>query len=68
MRTIMHHPSGGNSKTPLAYINDGQRCIGFILSRGKLGFELFDAEQRSLGTYPTQSEAANALSLVKEGG
>jgi hypothetical protein len=37
---------------------DGQRCIGFVCSRGKLGFEAFDSEERSLGVYGTQREAA----------
>jgi hypothetical protein len=39
----------------------GRTCVGFILARGKAGFEAFDAEQRSLGIYPTQREAAAAL-------
>jgi hypothetical protein len=42
-------------------VYDGQRCIGFLLSRGKLGFEAFAADQHSLGTYPTQREAADAI-------
>ena len=40
---------------------DGQRCIGFVCSRGKLGFEAFDSEERSLGVYATQREAAAAI-------
>jgi hypothetical protein len=40
---------------------EGQRCIGFVCSRGKLGFEAFDSEERSLGIYATQREAAAAI-------
>jgi hypothetical protein len=40
---------------------DGQCCIGFVCSRGKLGFEAFDSEERSLGVYGTQRDAAGAI-------
>jgi hypothetical protein len=40
---------------------DGQRCIGFVCSRGKLGFEAFDSEERSLGVHGTQRDAAAAI-------
>jgi hypothetical protein len=40
----------------------GQRCVGFILPRGKLGFEAFDTDERSLGLYATQKLTADALS------
>jgi hypothetical protein len=47
--------------SPLLSAYDGQRCIGFVCSRGKLGFEAFDSEERSLGVYGTQREAAAAI-------
>jgi hypothetical protein len=47
--------------SPLLSAYDGQRCIGFVCSRGKLGFEAFDTEERSLGIYATQREAAAAI-------
>jgi hypothetical protein len=47
--------------SPLLSAYDGQRCIGFVCSRGKLGFEAFDSEERSLGVYGTQREAAAAV-------
>jgi hypothetical protein len=47
--------------SPLLSAYDGQRCIGFVCSRGKLGFEAFDSEERSLGVYATQREAAAAI-------
>jgi hypothetical protein len=38
-----------------------QHCIGFVLSLGRDGFEAFDAEQQTLGLFPTRNEAATAL-------
>jgi hypothetical protein len=47
-------------------VYDGQRCVGFILRRGKLGYEAFTADDRSVGIFRTQHEAANALTGVAE--
>jgi hypothetical protein len=43
-------------------VYDGRTCVGFIIGRGRLGFEAFDAGQRSLGIFPTQRAAADAVS------
>jgi len=37
------------STAPMSYIYDGRACLGFVLSRGRAGFEAFDREQRSRG-------------------
>jgi hypothetical protein len=42
-------------------VYDGRQCIGFVLARGKEGFEAFDAGERGLGTYRTEREAAAAV-------
>jgi hypothetical protein len=39
----------------------GQVCLGFILARGAAGFEAFRADEKSLGLFPTQREAAAAI-------
>jgi hypothetical protein len=36
-------------------------CIGFVLERGKLGHEAFDANEKSIGIYGSQREAADAV-------
>jgi len=54
------------SKTPLAYVYDGRQCLGLILARGKLGFEAFDRDDKPVGIFESQRQAANAL-LVREG-
>jgi len=41
------------SAAPLSYVYDGRACLGFVLSRGRAGFEAFDIEERSLGVYAT---------------
>jgi hypothetical protein len=47
--------------SPLTYVYDGRDCLGFILARGKVGFEAIDRDERSLGLFQTQREAANAV-------
>ena len=39
----------------------GQRCLGFLLSR-RDGVEAFDIDDRSLGIFPDQKSAADAIS------
>jgi hypothetical protein len=58
------------STAPLSYIYDGRECRGFVLARGRLGFEAFDREERSLGLFPTAPTAANAVfdASANEGG
>jgi hypothetical protein len=46
---------------PLSYIYDGRACLGFILARGRAGFEAFTADEQSLGLFKTQAQAANAV-------
>jgi hypothetical protein len=50
-----------SATTPMVSVYDGRACLGFVLSRGRAGFEAFDNEQRSLGIYSTQREAAAAI-------
>jgi hypothetical protein len=42
-------------------VYDGQQCIGHALSRGKLGVEAFDVENRSLGIFPSVKQALAAF-------
>jgi hypothetical protein len=54
------------STAPMSYIYDGRECRGFVLARGRLGFEAFDREGRSLGLYPAAPAAANAVCAAAE--
>jgi hypothetical protein len=54
--------------SPMQYVFDGRECLGFILRRGKLGFEALDRDEQSLGLFPSQRDAANAIATrVVEG-
>jgi len=53
------------SSTPMLSVYDNKRCIGFLINRGKLGVEAFDSEQRSIGIFTSQKEAADAISEAK---
>jgi hypothetical protein len=46
----------------LVTIYDGHVCIGFVLARGRSGYEAFRADQRSLGLFSTQAAAINTIS------
>ena len=43
-------------------VYSGRVCLGHLLARGKLGFEAFDADDRSLGLFATERDAADAIS------
>jgi hypothetical protein len=45
----------------LLAVYDGQRCLGFILPRNKLGWEAFSANDRSLGLFKDRAAAAAAI-------
>jgi hypothetical protein len=50
-----------SAPSPFSYVYDGRECLGFILARGKLDFEAIDRDERSLGFFQTQREAATAI-------
>jgi hypothetical protein len=46
----------------LLAVFDGTVCLGHIMSRGKAGVEAYDRDDRSLGIFPNQKAAADAIS------
>jgi hypothetical protein len=52
-------------RMPVIY--DGREIRGFLLDRGKTGWEAIDTDERSLGTFPTQGDAADAISAAHRG-
>jgi hypothetical protein len=52
--------------SPMAYVYDGRQCLGHIIARGKSGFEAFDADDKSLGLFPSQRAAADAITNVAQ--
>jgi hypothetical protein len=60
-------------KPAMLTVTDGRRVVGFILRRHWVGgyavaFESFDVEQRSLGIFGSESEAAAAIPTAPEDG
>ena len=45
-------------------VYDGQDCIGYLLPRDEQGVEAYGADDASLGLYPTQKKAADAVSAA----
>jgi hypothetical protein len=54
--------SGGKIPMTALAVYSGQVCLGHILPRGRSGVEAFDADDRSLGIFPDQKSAADAVS------
>jgi hypothetical protein len=49
------------SKSALAYVIAANRCVGFVLARGRSGHEGLDRNENSLGFFRTEAAAANAV-------
>jgi hypothetical protein len=46
----------------LAYVTGGNgECVGFIIGRGKIGFEGIIGDEHSLGMFPSEPAAAKAI-------
>lgn len=48
-------------------VYDGTTCIGHVLASGPKHFEAFDRDDKSIGIFERQRQAASAL-LIREGG
>jgi hypothetical protein len=53
--------NGRQPSPPMVSVYDGRDVLGFIINRGRMGFEGFDCEENSLGFFGTQPAAANAI-------
>ena len=54
-------PMGGGSVVASRGNCDGRKCLDHLVGRGQLGYEAFGADERSLGIFPSQREAAAAI-------
>ena len=64
MRSLHNRRAGrkeNREPSSFAYVHDGRTCVGHVIGRGPTGFEAFDREDKSLGLFKTQAEAARAL-------
>jgi hypothetical protein len=44
---------------PLSFVYDGRDCLGFILARGKLGFEAMDRDERITWRFSNAARSGN---------
>jgi hypothetical protein len=51
-----------STKPTLVSVFDGRKFLGTVIPRGPRGYEAFDANEKSLGLFPTQADPANAIS------
>ena len=65
MRTRTQHRTAERGGA-MASVYDGRSCVGFVLARGRAGFEAFDAGERSLGVFETQHGAINKIQSYSE--
>jgi hypothetical protein len=52
MSPARHHRTTdrpGDRSAPMISIHEGRSCVGFVLERGRRGYEAFDAAEHSLG-------------------
>jgi hypothetical protein len=52
--------------TSLTSVMHNDRCLGFLLCRGRQGIEAFTRETQSIGCFPTEHEAISALLNPKD--
>jgi hypothetical protein len=50
---------------PFASVYDDRSRLGVILARGRGGFEAYDADDRSLGLFPSPRKAAAAVTMAR---
>jgi hypothetical protein len=55
------------ARAAMLTVFDGRELRGFLLQRGKRGVEAFDREERSLGVFKTEADAANAVTDIAAG-
>jgi hypothetical protein len=53
--------ANGSTAPPMLSIVTDEGCIGFIIRRGKAGFEAVNRDGGSLGVFQTEQQAADAV-------
>lgn len=50
-----------NKKPPIASVIHERQCVGFLIARGPIGVEAFDAAEHSLGTFADERDAVATI-------
>jgi hypothetical protein len=45
----------------IASVFSDRTCCGFVIARGREGFEAYDRDEQSIGFYPSRVAAADAV-------
>ena len=56
-----------STTTPLLSIYDGRQRVGFVLTRGRRGYDAFDVGEHSLGVFETKDAAVGECIKTKSG-
>jgi hypothetical protein len=48
-------------KPTMLSVTDGTSCVGFVLNRGRDGYEAFNRDGKSIGKFQSQQEAVRAI-------
>jgi hypothetical protein len=54
-----------STTTPMLSVYDGRQCVGWVLARGRRGYEAFTAGERSLGMFDTRDAAVDECVKTK---
>jgi hypothetical protein len=60
-RPVSASATRGGRSSSMSYVTDGREAIGFVLARGRAGYEALGREQHSLGLFKTAAAAANVV-------
>ncbi len=53
-------------KTSMLSVTDGTSCVGFVINRGRDGFEAFNRDGKPIGKFKDQQEAVRAIPKIEE--
>jgi hypothetical protein len=56
----MTNVSSTEQSARMISVYDGRSCVGFVLARGRRGFEAFTAAEKSLGMFTSKDAAIEA--------
>jgi hypothetical protein len=48
-------------KPTMLSVTDGTSCVGFVLNRGRDGYEAFNRDGKPIGKFQSQQEAVRAI-------
>ncbi len=53
-------------KPNMLSVTDGTSCVGFVLNRGRDGYEAFNRNGKPIGKFKSQQQAMRAIPRIEE--